>query len=54
MSLGAARSVGRFKRMVLGAAFSCDVIGIDVATPIAESSEMRDVFDFAACTATAT
>ena len=47
---GAARSVGRFRRIVLGATFSCGVIGIDVATPIAESREMRDVFDFAACT----
>jgi hypothetical protein len=51
---GDARSVGRFRRIVLGATFSCGVIGIDVATPIAESKEMRDVFDFAACTEAAT
>lgn len=45
---GVAKSVGRFRRMVFGAALSDDAIGIDVVSPIAESREMRDVFDLAA------
>jgi hypothetical protein len=45
---GVAKSVGRFRRMVLGAALSEDAIGMDVGTPIAESREMRDVLDLAA------
>jgi hypothetical protein len=45
---GVAKSVGRFRRMVLGAALSEGAIGIDVETPMAESREMRDVLDLAA------
>ena len=47
-AIGADKSDGRFSRMVLGAAASAGLIGIEVETPIAESSEMREVFDFAA------
>ena len=46
---GADRSDGRFRRIVLGSTFSAP-IGAIGATPIAESSEIRDVLDFAACT----
>jgi hypothetical protein len=51
---GAPRSVGRFSRMVFGVVVSGGAIGMDVATPMAESKEMRDVFDFAAWTVAAT
>ena len=43
---GTERSDGRFKRMVFGPSFSAPT----GATPIAESSEMREVLDLAACT----
>jgi hypothetical protein len=45
---GVAKSVGLFRRMVLGAALSEEAIGMDVGTPMAESREMRDVLDLAA------
>jgi hypothetical protein len=45
---GVAKSVGRFSRMVLGAALSEGAIGMDVEMPMAESREMRDVLDLAA------
>jgi len=48
--IGAERSEGRFRRMVLGAPDSGGLIGMEVETPIAESSEMREVFDLAAWT----
>lgn len=47
---GDSRSVGRLRRIVLGVFLSlaCE-IGIEVATPMAESSEIREVLDLAAC-----
>lgn len=47
---GDSRSVGRLRRIVLGLFLSAGcAIGIEVVTPMAESNEIREVLDFAAC-----
>lgn len=48
--VGDSKSVGRLRRIVLGTFWSADadVMGTEAATPTAESSEIREVFDLAA------
>jgi len=54
VAAGDSKSVGRLRRIVLVALFSAaDGADIEVATPMAESREMREVLDFAACTVAA-